>query len=581
MARPLPLPRTAGCHGLANEPVRRGLPAPRGRAGFTLIELGVVVVIIGILISLVLVASYEGLQRAQERQTQATIIKIDQGLTERLDALLSQVPPPNGAHQFLAATFSPASPTGTPSYIWGLQSDARAAVIARLDYLKAEMPDVFIVDTTTDPEYPLNFAGLPYPVGASGRAAYLLPLGHLVPGYRPDSDDSMGNPVNVGPGANYIVNPSVPPNQYEFVNGTDASTSTGIYGASYSARGAFHKILGLPSQAYDGVDNDRPGNPGYGWIDDLTPGETGWTQAQIDGVLARLANHTHKTARSECLYALLVGGVGPLGSVFSPDDFGPNEIGDTDQDGLPEFLDAWGEPLQFYRWPVHHTSGLQRGAAPYLTVSEPRETSSNDPNNLLLAPSWWAASFNRGSPAISGGDPFVATGPLYPYGGSNTGNPPPPIGPPIDAMSGHAAAVMYFFGSIAEPLPLASGQTSASLWDRSGFSMRRAYFTRPLIISSGPDKLLGIARLARTSRAGVEGLDAYGTAGYAVIEPTPALLTMVENTASPFNPSRNNNPPYFSPTGPIDPSLPIDVLPLAAQDDISNQNLQAPSGGIR
>ena len=44
--------------------------------------------------------------------------------------------------------------------------------------------------------------------------------------------------------------------------------------------------------------------------------------------------------------------MGPLGSVFSPDDFSDREVKDTDGDGLPEFVDAWGQPLQFFRWPL-------------------------------------------------------------------------------------------------------------------------------------------------------------------------------------------------------------------------------------
>ena len=61
------------------------------------------------------------------------------------------------------------------------------------------------------------------------------------------------------------------------------------------------------------------------------------------------------------LYAILVEGRGALGSVFSRDDFTDKEVQDTDGDGLPEFVDAWGQPLQFYRWPVLFHSDLQRG----------------------------------------------------------------------------------------------------------------------------------------------------------------------------------------------------------------------------
>ena len=53
---------------------------------------------------------------------------------------------------------------------------------------------------------------------------------------------------------------------------------------------------------------------------------------------------------------------GPLGSVFSRDDFSDREVKDTDGDGLPEFVDAWGQPLQFFRWPLLYHTDTQRGA---------------------------------------------------------------------------------------------------------------------------------------------------------------------------------------------------------------------------
>jgi type II secretory pathway pseudopilin PulG len=34
------------------------------------------------------------------------------------------------------------------------------------------------------------------------------------------------------------------------------------------------------------------------------------------------------------------------------ESFHPSEIGDPDQDGNPEFLDAWGTPIRFIRWPA-------------------------------------------------------------------------------------------------------------------------------------------------------------------------------------------------------------------------------------
>ncbi len=43
--------------------------------------------------------------------------------------------------------------------------------------------------------------------------------------------------------------------------------------------------------------------------------------------------------------------------------FNPDEVGDTDKDGLLEFIDAWRRPIRFCRWPVGLDSPLQPVAA--------------------------------------------------------------------------------------------------------------------------------------------------------------------------------------------------------------------------
>jgi prepilin-type N-terminal cleavage/methylation domain-containing protein len=50
-------------------------------------------------------------------------------------------------------------------------------------------------------------------------------------------------------------------------------------------------------------------------------------------------------SHAECLYLII--------SIAAPRElanFSADEIGDTDGDGLPEFLDAWGNPIYFLRW---------------------------------------------------------------------------------------------------------------------------------------------------------------------------------------------------------------------------------------
>jgi len=333
----------------------------------------VVMVIIGIVMSLLLSAAWDGVRRSEERATQSLIAKLETGISDRLEALLSERVNPTQGHQLLAAVWTGgiAAPSGP-----------RAQVIANIDHIRAEMPDVFLI--TAAGNYPINFAGaafLPAAQGSYLEAAFTLPC-------------------DIYPGA--------------------TNQPTGYYGASAAARAALYKNINpggrspLTAQAYDMLDND-----GNGLIDDVAEGN--WSSTALDAngnatsstiLQALLNSHNHKTARAEVLYAILVEGKGPLGSIFNADDFTDKEVQDTDGDGMPEFVDAWGEPLQFYRWPLMFSSDVQKGyvvpPGPYKSVFEPREQNPLDPNQLLMAPRWWGSNYNNGpsgasSPPLSGG----------------------------------------------------------------------------------------------------------------------------------------------------------------------------------
>ncbi len=47
----------------------------------------------------------------------------------------------------------------------------------------------------------------------------------------------------------------------------------------------------------------------------------------------------------ECLYMIV-----SMGNPEAMEQFGQDEIGDVDGDGLPEFIDGWGMPISFLRW---------------------------------------------------------------------------------------------------------------------------------------------------------------------------------------------------------------------------------------
>lgn len=60
---------------------------------------------------------------------------------------------------------------------------------------------------------------------------------------------------------------------------------------------------------------------------------------------------------AECLYMILTTPMNGQESVLS--QFRDSEMGDVDEDGFPEFLDAWRNPIMFMRWAPGHISPRQ------------------------------------------------------------------------------------------------------------------------------------------------------------------------------------------------------------------------------
>lgn len=58
------------------------------------------------------------------------------------------------------------------------------------------------------------------------------------------------------------------------------------------------------------------------------------------------------TESAEVLFFFLSDGSVKGYSPATQDVFGGNEIKDTDGNGFPELVDAWGKPLRFFRWPT-------------------------------------------------------------------------------------------------------------------------------------------------------------------------------------------------------------------------------------
>jgi hypothetical protein len=97
--------------------------------------------------------------------------------------------------------------------------------------------------------------------------------------------------------------------------------------------------------------------------------------------VARLFRDAHSpvTARAECLFMIVTAGGSDAG------EFTPEEMRDTDGDGLMEFVDRFGNPIQFFLWPAYYTSPMQDPGA---------EVDPDDPHQLLTEQTssnsdWW------------------------------------------------------------------------------------------------------------------------------------------------------------------------------------------------
>lgn len=105
------------------------------------------------------------------------------------------------------------------------------------------------------------------------------------------------------------------------------------------------------------------------------------TAAELAEAGFNAAAHRPETENPEMLYWIVVNG-----PTFGSDvqaDFNSSEVADTDGDGLMEFIDAWGNPIRYYRWPTR-----------LLRPGPPAEPVKSEPGT-------WAAQ----------GDPYFALGP--------------------------------------------------------------------------------------------------------------------------------------------------------------------------
>ena len=86
---------------------------------------------------------------------------------------------------------------------------------------------------------------------------------------------------------------------------------------------------------------------------------------------------------AECLYMIASRGPG------EPDvmgQFRTDEIGDTDKNGAPEFIDAWGRPIGFIRWAAGFSAASPVQKADAANYHDPMDPMRVDTNGYALIP---------------------------------------------------------------------------------------------------------------------------------------------------------------------------------------------------
>ena len=196
-------------------------------------------------------------------------------------------------------------------------------------------------------------------------------------------------------------------------------------------------------------------------------------------------NLQNESESAEYLYYMLIKsdyfGVAPV----EESEFSSTEVGDVDGDGRLEFVDAWGKPLRFYRWPTR--------------IVRPR--------GLSFAPDQALAKL------LIGGIPTSA---------ATVGDNDPWTHDPDDQLSAFSRVQL---SRTSDPAAVAASFETA-------FHTLQTYHC-PLVVSAGRDGKLGL----------LEPYDRSSTFGYlaqpeAIVPNTPAYTTMLDRVSDNIT-SRN------------------------------------------
>jgi prepilin-type N-terminal cleavage/methylation domain-containing protein len=285
--------RIHGRHTLNRAAAPLGRTPARGlRPAFTLIEILVTMTILVILAALIAGAAVYAVSRAKQNSTQVVLNELHGALAVRWDKFLqdTQSSMPIDRYKVFAGAASVDSIEANS--ILG----KRAAVLARIDAMRSAFPQSF---------------------------------GEIVPSKAlANAITASANPTLLASAVENAANTAFGANQNKL--GFAAAPLINAYPTHHSI---LYRYLVATRQIESQVDYQAKG--GLQWA-----GEHAVTNPP---------NHDPETESSECLYLILSDtamGENVLESI--PSQF----IKDTDGDGLMEFVDGWGRPIKFYRWPT-------------------------------------------------------------------------------------------------------------------------------------------------------------------------------------------------------------------------------------
>ncbi len=190
-----------------------------------------------------------------------------------------------------------------------------------------------------------------------------------------------------------------------------------------------------------------------------------------------VSNHQPETESSELLYLMLTeGGSFGLPSI-GVDRFTTRHIGDTDNDGVPEFLDDWGRPLRFYNWTTRLIRSSSVSGAPDINRS------------------FFIATVGSLMPDVI--EPPSATLSSTAYNHPLNQDPDDPTGGFAASMS--ATGVFTSTFDLVDPI---SGAlfTTGQPFNEVNYHTLDTYHI-PLILSAGPDEELGLNEPTATGAA--------------------------------------------------------------------------------